>query len=184
MSDVGERTDEKLARAAKQGDADAYDLLVRRYLRPSMALARQYASQLEDAEDIVQEAFHRAVRGLPDYDDRRPFNTWFYTILRNVARSTISKQSRRATLAPVTLLEDDHPAPTAIDPILVGDIEQAIQTLAQMQQMCIRLCDIEGLTSVEAARMLDVDAGTVRTHLHRARQKLRAVMDLQKRMTP
>ena len=53
-----------------------------------------------------------------------------------------------------------------------------------MQQMCIRLCDIEGLTSVEAARMLDVDAGTVRTHLHRARQKLRAVMDLQKRMTP
>ncbi len=144
----------------------------------------QYASQLEDAEDIVQEAFHRAVRGLPDYDDRRPFNTWFYTILRNVARSTISKQSRRATLAPVTLLEDDHPAPTAIDPILVGDIEQAIQTLAQMQQMCIRLCDIEGLTSVEAARMLDVDAGTVRTHLHRARQKLRAVMDLQKRMTP
>ena len=68
-----DRTDEELARAAKRGDAAAYDALVRRYLRPAMAIAWQYTRRLEDAEDVVQDAFHRAVRALGDYDHRRPF---------------------------------------------------------------------------------------------------------------
>ena len=79
MNDAPDRTDEELARAAKRGDAAAYDALARRYLRPAMALAWQYTRRVEDAEDIVQDAFHRAVRALADYDDRRPFSAWFYT---------------------------------------------------------------------------------------------------------
>lgn len=177
MSDERDRTDEELAREAKRGDAVAYDLLVRRYLRPAMALAWQYTGGLEDAEDIVQEAFHRAVRALASYDDRRPFSAWFYAIVRNVARSAIGKDGRRAALAPLTLLEDDPPAPPSFDPILAGDIERAIDALAPMQRACFRLCEVEGFTSIEVADMLSVGEGTVRTHLHRARQQLRAAMD-------
>ena len=87
MGHARERSDEELARAARRGDAPAFDALVRRYLRPALALAWQYSHRLEDAEDVVQEAFHRAVRALAGYDDRRPFSAWFYTIVRNVARS-------------------------------------------------------------------------------------------------
>ncbi len=177
MSNEQNRTDEELARAAKGGDADAYDALVRRYLRPAMALAWQYTRRVEDAEDVVQEGFHRAVRALSDYDDRRPFSAWFYTIVRNVARTAISKDGRRAALAPLTLLEDEPPAPSPPDAIAAGDVARAIEDLAPMQQACVRLCHLEGFTSIEAGAMLGVSEGTVRTHLHRARKQLRTAMD-------
>lgn len=173
-------TDEELARAAKQGDAGAYDALVRRYLRPAMALAWQYTRGVEDAEDVVQETFHRVVRALGDYDDRRPFSAWFYTILRNNARTAIGKDLRRSALAPVSALEDDPPAPIPVDPAVVADVQRAIETLAPMQQACLRLCEIEGFTSVEAARMLDISDATIRTHLQRARERLRTIIALQK----
>ena len=57
MSDAQDRTDEELAGAAKRGDVAAFDVLVRRYLRPAMALSWQYTRRLEDAEDVVQDAF-------------------------------------------------------------------------------------------------------------------------------
>ena len=184
MNDAVDRTDEELARAAKRGDAVAYDALARRYLRPAMALAWQYTRGVEDAEDVVQDAFHRAVRALADYDDRRPFSAWFYTIVRNVARSAISKDGRRAALAPLTLVEDEPPAPSTIDPVVSRDVGRAIDALAPMQQACIRLCELEGFTSVEAARMLGIGEGTVRTHLHRARHQLRASMGPQQGVLP
>ena len=177
MGNDHERTDEDLARAAKKGDAAAYDRLVRSYLRPAMVLAWQFTHRLEDAEDIVQEAFHRAVRALPDYDDRRPFSAWFYTIVRNVARTAISKDGRRQAIAPLTFLETEPVAPAVVDPIEARDMERAIERLSASQQACIQLCDIEGFTSVEAADMLGVSEGTVRTHLHRARKQLRTAMD-------
>jgi len=176
MDDARDRTDEELARAAKRGDAVAYDALARRYLRPAMALAWQYVAGIADAEDVVQEAFHRAVRGLGGYDDSRPFSAWFYAIVRNVARTAISRNGRRAALAPLTLV-DDPPARAEEDPVLAGDIERAVDRLAPMQQACVRLCNVEGFTSIEAARMLGVNEGTVRTHLHRARGRLRADID-------
>jgi RNA polymerase sigma-70 factor (ECF subfamily) len=173
MNDAPGRTDEELARAAKRGDAAAFDALARRYLRPAMALAWQYAGGLEDTEDIVQEAFHRAVRALAGYDDERAFSAWFYAIVRNVARTAVSRNGRRAVLAPLTSA-DDLPATVADDPALAGDLERALDNLAPMQQACVQLCHVEGFTSIEAADMLGINEGTVRTHLHRARGRLRA----------
>jgi RNA polymerase sigma-70 factor (ECF subfamily) len=169
-------TDEELARLAKQGDEDAYDALVRRYLRRAMALAWQYTRRLEDAEDVVQEAFHRTVRALDRYDHRRPFGAWFYRILRNAALTAVAKDSRRTSLAPTVSMDDALVEQRAVDPIAVQDIGRAIDALAPMQQAAVRLCDIEGFTSVEVATMLDVSEGTVRTHLQRARQHLRTAI--------
>lgn len=183
MRDALDRTDEQLARAAKDGDADAYDALVRRYLRRAMALAWQYTRRVEDAEDVVQEAFHRAVRGLGAYDEQRPFSAWFYAIVRNVARGAISKDARRAALAPITLLEEEPPALVVIDPVVIGDIERALESLSPMQRTCVRLCDFEGYSSVEAGRMLGLSEGTIRTHLHRARGRLRGEMVVQGGLT-
>ncbi len=184
MKDEQNRTDEELARAARRGDADAYDVLVRRYLRPAMALAWQYTRRLEDAEDVVQEGFHRVVRSLAEYDDRRSFSPWFYTIVRNVARTAISKDGRRAALAPLTLLEDEPPAATSADPVAASDVAHAIDNLAPMQQACVRLCDMEGFTSGEAGTMLGIGEATVRTHLHRARKQLRVAMATRQGMLP
>lgn len=182
MTDARDRTDEELAREAKRGDAVAYDALARRYLRPAMALAWQYTRGVEDAEDVVQEAFHRVVRALADYDDARPFGAWFYAIVRNVARSAIARDGRRAALAPLTILDGEPPAPTAADPVLATDLEHAIEALAPMQQACVRLCRLEGFTSAEAGRMLGISESSVRTHLRRARNHLRVAIDPERRV--
>lgn len=176
MKDASQPSDEELARAAKRGDAVSFDVLLRRYLRPSLALACQYAARLEDAEDIVQETFHRAVRHLGGFDDRRSFRAWFYTILRNTARSANSRSGRRAASVTITSLQEDPPAASSYDPLLADEIERTFEDLSPMQQACLRLCDVEGFSSVEAARMLGVSEGTVRTHLHRARKQLRLEM--------
>ena len=116
---------------------------------------------------------------MPRMSSRKRFTGWCAPwpittigIVRNVARTAISKDGRRAALAPLTLLENEPPAPTPVDPVVAGDVERAIEALAPMQQACVRLCDIEGFTSVEAARMLGIGEGTVRTHLYRARKQL------------
>jgi RNA polymerase sigma-70 factor (ECF subfamily) len=177
MSDARDRTDEELAREARRGDAAAYNLLVRRYLRPAMALAWQFTRGVEDAEDVVQEAFHRVVRALGDYDADRPFRAWFYAIVRNVARTAITRDGRRAALAPLTPLDEEPPARAASDPALASDVERAIEALAPMQQACVRLCHVEGFSSVEAGHMLGIGDSSVRTHLRRAREHLRVAID-------
>jgi len=186
MSDEKEQTDEELAGAAKRGDLTAYDVLVRRYLRPAMALAWQFTHSVADSEDIVQEAFHRTVRSLASYDESRAFSAWFYTIVRNVASTALTKAGRRASLAPLRPL-DDVPEPEAkppIDPDLAEDVDQALERLAPSQRACLHLCDIEGFTSVEAARMLGIDDATVRTHRRRALEKLRLLLDPEKGLLP
>ena len=177
MSERPEPTDEELARSAKRGNRADYDTLVRRHLRPAMALAWQYTRNVADAEDVVQDAFHKMVRALPRYDETRPFRPWFYTIVRNAARSAVEKDGRREALAPTDALEDELPDREASDPVLASDIESALETLAPMQRACLQLCDVEGFSSSEAGVMLGVDGGTIRTHLHRARRRLRAVLE-------
>lgn len=180
MTEARERSDEVLARAAKGGDAAAYDELVRRYLRPAMALACQYTRGLEDAEDVVQEAFHKAVRYLHNYDPRRPFSAWFYAIVRNAAHTALNRNGREEAHDDPVLLEDAPAPPTGIDPVAAGEIEKAVASLAPMQRTCLRLCDVEGFTSVEAGLMLGVGEGTVRTHLHRARKQMRSLISPEK----
>jgi RNA polymerase sigma-70 factor (ECF subfamily) len=176
MSDADESVDEELACRAQRGDVAAFDTLVRRYLRPSMALAWQFARDLADAEDIVQEAFHRAVRSLAQYDGRRPFAPWFYEIVRNVARNARGRSGRRAELAPVEWLDSEPEDASRVDPIARHDLGRALDSLAPMQQACVRLCDVEGFTSVEAGVLLGVGDATVRTHLRRARSRLRGIL--------
>lgn len=176
--DGGKPSDEALAQASLCGDREAFELLVGRYLRPAMALAWQYTGRLEDAEDVVQDSFHRAVRALPEYDSARPFHSWFYAIVRNVGRTFGSKSRRRSALAPTTAIEEEPRAAPVADPVSRVELSRALAQLAPMQQASFRLCDVEGFTSGEAAKMLGITEGTVRTHLHRARAGMRrAVAD-------
>ena len=172
-------TDGELVTRTRRGDHQAFDVLMRRYLRPALAVGLEIAPSREDAEDLVQDAFHKALRHLDRFDARRPFGPWLFTILRNLGRSARSTASRWV-LAP---LEDGLSAEDA-DPLteterreLQGAIAEAIERLSEMQQTCFRLCDIEGFRGPEVAEMLGLSEATVRTHLYRARYALRAPLE-------
>ena len=171
-------TDSELVIQTRAGNSDAFGVLVTRYLRPALAVAWEYAPTRDDAEDLVQDAFHRALRGLARFDETKPFRPWFFTILRNVGRNAAERHSRWTSVA----LPDELPAGGA-DPSdaahqarLREGINQGLDILPHMQRTCFRLCDIEGFDGNEVAEMLGVSAATVRTHRHRARATLREAL--------
>lgn len=161
---------------ARRGDREAFGVLVRRYLRPALAVAWEFAPSRDDAEDLVQDAFHRALRSLDSFDETRPFRPWFFTILRNLGRNAAERNARWAAVpVPGELATDAaDPEDMAHRAELRERIQRGLDILPPMQRACFRLCDIEGFDGIEVAEMLGISAATVRTHRHRARATLRA----------
>jgi RNA polymerase sigma-70 factor (ECF subfamily) len=166
--------DAELVRATLRGDERAFGLLVRRYLRKAMAVALEYTRSQEDAEDVVQEAFRRVVTNLPRFDPDRPFEPWFFTIVRNAARTAI--RSRRDREHEELSAEHRSEAAGPLEETHRGELrarlESAIAALPAMQQTCVRLCLVEGLSGTEAAAATGLAESTVRVHVFRARQTL------------
>ena len=162
----------------RRGDREAFDQLVRRYLKPALAVAWEFTDSRDDAEDVVQDAFHRALRSLGSYDDRRPFRPWFYQIVRNVGRNAAGWRSRwGAEPVPETLAAPETSALSEIERWEIRKrIGEGLELLSPMQRSCFRLCDLEGYAAPEVGEMLGISDSTVRVHLFRARQALREVV--------
>ncbi len=158
-------SDRALVRRVRRGQSDAFDALVRRYLRPALAVAWEFTESRDDAEDIVQEAFGRALRGLEDFDEKRPFRPWFFTIVRNVGRNAAAWRSRWG----YEPLSDTLPARGG-DPLSEAErrevqerVETGLDLLSPMQRTCFRLRDLEGFSVTEVAEMLGLEGSTVRS---------------------
>ena len=172
-------SDQELIRRATTGDESAYRRLVDRYVRPAMAVAWEFTETMEDAEDLVQEAFRRALSALATFDTGRPFRPWFFTILRNLARNSASARSKRLHTALAETVPDEQPTPEdVIEGIeLQARLDMELEHLSEMQRVCFRLCVLEGLGSGEVADALGLSDATVRTHVYRARTALRSAME-------
>ena len=139
-----------------------------------MAVAMEYCESLDDAEDVVQETFRRVAEGLPVFDQARPFDPWFFTILRNTARNWAKSRRVRAHDDLSADHASDRPGPgeDADREELGRQLRSAISHLPAMQQTCFRLCLVEGLSSREAGDAIGLAESTVRVHVMRARQAL------------
>lgn len=165
-------------RGAQVGNERMYRELVSRYLRPALAVAWEFTDTLEDAEDVVQEALRRVVDALPRFDADRPFAPWFFTILRNVARSAGGRRALQLHAALDESVHDDGPTPDELVECLElqARVDLQLESLPDMQRACFRLCALEGLSSTEVAEALGVSDATVRTHVFRARQAMRSAI--------
>jgi RNA polymerase sigma-70 factor (ECF subfamily) len=166
--------DEELVRRFRAGARPALDQLVERYLRRALAVAREYTLDLDGAEDLVQDAFQRAIRGLAQFDERLRFAPWFFTILRNAGRNQRRQVARMRPLDEIAELpsqEQSGDALTASE--LRHHIDHQLSRMSAQQAACFRLCEIEGFSALEVGEMMGLAPPTVRTHAHRARLKLR-----------
>jgi RNA polymerase sigma-70 factor (ECF subfamily) len=163
---------------AQAGDEGAYRELVGRYLRPALAVAWEFTETIEDAEDVVQEAFRRAIDALDRFDAGRPFAPWFFTILRNVARNVGGRRALQLQAAMEETVPDERPTPEELTEHLElqARVDLELETLPEMQRVCFRLCVLEGFTSTEVAEALNLNQATVRTHVYRARQTIRTAL--------
>ena len=173
-----EPDDRSLVLRVKRGDAAAYDVLVRRYLRRASAIARRLLGHEEDAEDLVQDAFIRALERIHKFDDSRPFGPWFFRLLVNTGLNARKARSRRM-MEPE---RGDSPSTSAGPQQLLEEREirerfaQALRALPARQRLIVSMLEVDGVASQEIADALGITPETVRWHHHQARRALRAAL--------
>jgi len=161
------------------GDAEAFDLIVRRYMRTAYAVAFRVLGHREDAEDVVQAAFLAALANIRTFDTSRKFGPWLYRIVVTRGLNFRKARSRRAA-EPLedagVASADAGPAAAAEQAGLKDTVTTALGRLPERQRMVVQLFELDGFSGAEIAAMLGISPGTVRWYLHEARQALRRML--------
>lgn len=178
-------TDPEVVRRAIGTIAERHQAALIRYLHG-------YVGSRETAEDLAQEAFVRLYRHAREYREVAKATTWLYKIATNLALNEIRDRKHRPRLsldAPVSFsstgrelgegLADRRspdPGATAEARDLGARVKEAVDAIAEPYRAVILLCDLEGLSYQEAAAVLDVPVGTIRSRLFRARERFQERM--------
>jgi RNA polymerase sigma-70 factor (ECF subfamily) len=162
------------------GDVAAFDALVRRYIDRALVVARRITGNTHDAEDLVQDAFMRALDRIGSFDNTRPFGPWFFRVLTNTGLN-----ARRARVLRMTEPEaPDAPSNDALPDEVVERREirerfdAALASLSPRQRLIVTLFEVDEVPSSEIAARLGIAQETVRWHLHQARLLLRDALGI------
>lgn len=161
--------EEALLAAVAKGDEPSFRLLHRRYAGRVYAVARRLLGDRDSADDVAQEAWYRAVKGLARFRGESAFSTWLVGITIRCALEAIKQRG-----LPLHAIEADEVSsvPPRLD--LRMDVEAALASLAAGYRAVLVLHDIEGYTHQEIAELLAIDPGTAKSQLSRARRAMRA----------
>ena len=170
--------DRELLIRVQGGDSEAFDLLVRRHLPRARIIARRLMQDPDDADDLVQDAFLRALEKLGSFDLDRAFEPWFTRLLVNLGLDQRRKQRVRRTEQhdPELLAGKSSPHLDSERSELRESLAQALGQLPERQRLIVTLFEVDGHSTEEVASMLGVSQVTVRWHLHQARRTLREAL--------
>ena len=177
-------TVEELARAAAKGNTLAFEELVRLHEKKVYALTLRMCGNSEDAADAAQEAFLSAWRGLPSFRGEAGFSTWLYRLTSNAAIDQLRKSKRQREEASL----DDEELPLDVPDRQPGPQEAAestelqravaggLQELSEDHRQVLLMREYQELSYDEIAQVLEVDLGTVKSRISRARRALRKIL--------
>jgi RNA polymerase sigma-70 factor (ECF subfamily) len=175
-------TDEELVAAFQDGDATAFDQLVRRWDRRIHGAIYRVVGADEDARDLCQEAFLKAYRGLGTFKREARFSSWLYQIALNVCRDRLRRRKGRFAVS-LDDLDDSADvrlratSPSPLQLVEARDLSRmvasAMATLTADEREVIVLKEYQGLTFPEIAETLEVPLSTVKTRLYRGLAQLR-----------
>jgi RNA polymerase sigma-70 factor (ECF subfamily) len=186
--------DAEAVQRAREGDHEAFRVLVERYQGRAYRLARRVLRDEEQARDVVQDAFLKAYGSLHRFEGRSGFYTWLYRIVMNLCldRKRRDKSDREVEWNEETVArtaEDSSGGSLLVsDPSRGGPhaelergrlrelLGRAIEELPEDARRTIQLREIDGLSYKEIAQALGVPKGTVMSRLHYARRRLQAVL--------
>ena len=196
-----------LLKSLSEGDEDAFTWLVQQYHGSLVRLALSYVEDEVLAEEVAQETWIAVLRGLDRFESRSSLKTWIFTILVNRAKTYSQREKRTLLLSEFEDLLENEPTvdpdrffpqdsqkspghwikhPTSWEDIpesimlsreLMNVVLTAIAALPSGQMTVITLCDIEGFSTEEACNILGVSETNQRVLLHRARAKIRSVLE-------
>ncbi|HUR52176.1 MAG TPA: RNA polymerase sigma factor SigM [Mycobacteriales bacterium] len=163
--------DRALLRAHLEGDADAFGTLVRRHQQRMWAVAVRTLRDREEAADAVQDACLSAYRSAASYRGEARVTTWLHRIVVNACLD----RARRRAVRPTVPLPEQPPADPR-DQLAEREtsleVERALRTLPDDQRLALVLVELQGLSVQEAAEVLGVPEGTVKSRCFRGRARL------------
>jgi RNA polymerase sigma-70 factor (ECF subfamily) len=186
--------DLQLVERVREGDKQAFGLLVDKYRRKLLRLLSRMVRDQDEIEDIAQETFIKAYRALPQFRGDAAFYTWLYRIGVNTAKNYLVTRGRAMpTVSDQAMNDEDEPderlvakeigTPESelISKQMVMAVNEAVEALPEELRQAITLREIEGMSYEEIAEYMECPIGTVRSRIFRAREaiavKLRPILD-------
>lgn len=178
-------SDEELLTLSRNGDIEAFSLLVERYQKMLYTVAYRFLGNPEDASDAAQEALVRAFKNLQGFRGQCSFKTWLQHIIANVCRDALRRQRRRPVISLDSLQDNENSSwelpdgnTNSPEEIVInreeGDyLHKLIQSLSPEYRMVVIMRDVQGFSYDEIAKRLNCSVGTIKSRLSRARQNLR-----------
>ncbi|MEN8725225.1 MAG: sigma-70 family RNA polymerase sigma factor [Lentimonas sp.] len=185
--------DELLIERIKGGDIAAYNDIVARYYDRIYARVAQLLNNKQDAEEVTQDAFIRAHRGLDKFRGDAAFYTWLYQIATNLAHNRYWYWFRRKrdysisldqtltadgdlTLENVMPCKGENPAEAAVTQEFVDRVSECMSGLNEKHKEVLILRNVKNLSYEEIAHQLEISVGTVKSRIARGRESLRDLM--------
>lgn len=176
--------DSELVTRVQQGQHDAFEELVSRYAARLYSMGRRMCGNDDDAEDMLQETFIAAFKGMDAFRAEAKFSVWLFQI----AKHACMRMRRKSKFAPHETLSLEELAPnedelktlsvadwrrTPIDELLnkelQGALDEAVQLLPPDHRMVLLLRDVEGFSAEETGQIIGASVSAVKSRLHRAR---------------
>lgn len=182
------QTDLELVRRVQSGDKKSFDILVLKYQHKVVNLVLRYVHDQHTAQDVAQEAFIKAYRGLKNFRGDSAFYTWLYRIAINTAKNHLVSQSRRLPDSDIDANEAEQfggesalkeyatPEREMLTAEIQEAIAQAIEDLPEDLRTAIMLREFEGMSYDEIAQAMECPIGTVRSRIFRAREAIDKVL--------
>ncbi len=171
--------DDELAARAQAGDRQAFELLVRRHQERVFRFVLRMLGSRDEAMDLTQDSFLKAWNALPGWRPEARFATWLFQIARNAARDLLRRRQRvefvplDADVSGETAGDQSDPAPSPEQRLAgrqrLGLLERALAALPAEQREILLLRELEDMSYAEIAATLDINEGTVKSRLARAR---------------
>lgn len=175
----------------KGGDPSAFDEMVARYWDRIYSMVHQLLRNHQDAEEVTQDAFIRAHRGLVNFRGDSAFSTWLYQIATNLARNRYWYWWRRKrdysvsldapvgadnelTLAEIIPAEVESPDDITVNQEFVSRIAAGMEKLSSKHREILVLRNVKNMSYEDIAQVLGISVGTVKSRIARARESLRA----------
>ncbi len=187
---MAEPTDGQLVRAFLGGEREAASTLILRHQAAVRALLLRLTGRHDHADDLAQETFIRLLRFAHQYDENYPMRPWLLTIARRLWINQHRAKRPTGEAEQIDLAASREPDPS--DELSQGDdqraqrraLDAALQQLTEAQRTVVVLFYQQQLPLKEVSQVMELPEGTVKSHLHRARESLRKLLESNPEVIP
>lgn len=181
-------TEQELVARAKAGDQEAFEQLVLDNQNRVYSLTVRLVGDREEGADLAQEAFFKAWQGLSSFQGESSFSTWVYRLATNVCIDCLRRRKRRREVEDAVSLDDEEagwaePVDWSQDPQrqleraeLSRAVSRGLEALPEHHKNVLVMRELSGLSYQEIGRALELDMGTVKSRIARARLALRKIL--------